>query len=74
MLIRKDIDAPRALYEEAVAMHDAAKAEFDAIETLIRDRNRTSRLATGAELLEAQRARAKLFLARVRLSRREPPR
>jgi hypothetical protein len=70
---RKELDAAAELYEEAVALYEAAKVEFEALQKSIEERLRQRTPPTAQELLDEQSARAKLFLARVRLSRRVPP-
>jgi hypothetical protein len=65
-------DERDALYEEAKAIFDSAKAEFEAIQQTIRITLDRGRSITANDLLEEERLRARLFMARVRLSKREP--
>lgn len=70
---RKEFDEAMALYDEAVAVVEAAKAEFEALEQKILECLATGRELTESEMREEERVRASLFLARVRLSKREKP-
>jgi hypothetical protein len=71
MPTRKEFDLASELYEEAVALYEGAKAEFEALETLIRVAIAKGEAPSTEELSAEETARAKLFMARVRLSRRE---
>ena len=71
MPTRQEYDVHSALYEEAVAMYEAAKAEFERFEKLIRATVSKNRLPTSTQLSHEESARAKLFQARVRLSELE---
>jgi hypothetical protein len=62
---RKEPDATK------LALYEAAKAELEELQKVIRQRQQR-RLPTGPEILKEQSARAKVFLARVRLSGRPP--
>jgi hypothetical protein len=73
MSSRQEFDTSTALYEEAVAMYEAAKVEFEALQETIADRLRSGTGPTSTELDEEERVRANLFFARVRLSRRTSP-
>ena len=70
MPTRKEFDLASELYEEAVAMYEAAKAEFAALETMIQNTLAMGKAPSAGELSAEEAARAKLFVARVRLSRR----
>ena len=74
MTPREDFEAAMALYDEAVAMYGAAKAEFEALEQQIMERLASGRELTAAASLEEERVRASLFFARVRLSKHANPR
>jgi hypothetical protein len=50
-------------------MYEAAKADFEALQTTIRETLNACRAPTAAEISEEERGRAKLFVARVRLSK-----
>ena len=66
-------DEARALYEEALAMFEAAKAEFEALEAVILRSLSEGKELRAAYLAQEELARSRLFVARVRLSRRTPP-
>jgi hypothetical protein len=70
---RDKFDEARALFEEAVAMYEAAKEEFEALQTTIRHALSNGRTPSAEQLSEEECARARLFLAGVRLSRRQSP-
>ncbi len=74
MTTQAEFDAAMALYDEAIAMFEAAKAEFEALELQIMERLASGGELTESEIREEERIRASLFLARVRLSKREKPR
>ena len=71
MPTQKEFDLASELYEEAVAMYEAAKAEFAALETMIQNTLAMGKAPSAEELSAEEAARAKLFVARVRLSRQE---
>jgi hypothetical protein len=71
MPTREEFDQSSALFEEAVALYEAAKAEFEAIEQLIQRTVRNGRAPSNEELIAEERARAKLYLARLRLTDRQ---
>ena len=71
MPTRKEFDAATVLHDEAVAMYEAAKAEFEALHRAIRTTIDRGESPTAIERSEEQSARARLFVARVRLSRRQ---
>ncbi len=73
MPTREELDEAQALFDEAVARYEAAKAEFDALEILIQRTLRNGGAPTHRDLIDEERARAKLYLARLRLSERELP-
>lgn len=59
-----------ALFEEARATFEASKAEFEALQKTVRKSMVEGRALSSEILREEKRARDKLFLARVRLSKR----
>jgi hypothetical protein len=67
----REEDAATALYEESVAMYEAAQENFDRRQAQIRRRLERGEAPTDQELKEEEAARARLFICRVRLSRRE---
>jgi hypothetical protein len=75
---REEFEAATALYQEAVAMYEAAQAELEALKKAIADTIRRGGSPTGTALAEEDELRAKLFTAADRLSRRRhrrlPPR
>jgi hypothetical protein len=64
---------PEDLYREAEVAFYTAKAEFERLLETVNKAIAEGRPLTNRELNEEDRARARLFLARVRLSRRRPP-
>ena len=72
MTTRKEFDAAAALFEEAVSMYEAAKAEFDALQQAIHERLMKGELPPVVELNREELARVSLFKARERLARRAP--
>jgi hypothetical protein len=70
---REEFDAASALYEEAVALYEAAKADFEALQTALAETIKRGRRLTTSQWIDEERAREKLFLARVRLEKRQPP-
>ena len=69
MPTRDDRDA---IFEEAKASFEAAKLEFEALERVVKKTVHEGRALTGDIVLKEQSARARLFLARVRLSKVQP--
>ena len=69
MPTRKEFNLASELYEEAVATYEAAKAEFEALAKVIQKSLANGRDPSAKELCAEESARAKLFVARVRLSR-----
>ena len=70
MPTREEIQAAQALYDEAVAMYEAAAEEFAALEKVITEALRGGRRPSDADLKEEDRLRAKLSIARYQVSRR----
>jgi hypothetical protein len=70
MATQKEFAEAMRLYDEAMAMCEAARADFEALEQKIKERLATGTALTESEALEEERVRASLRLARVRLSRR----
>ena len=68
MPTQKEFDLASELYEEAVAMYEAGKAEFAALQTMIQNTLAMGKARAWRTLVE-EAGRAKLFMARVRLSR-----
>jgi hypothetical protein len=73
MAIREERDERDALYEEAKATFESARADFERLLDTVSRAIAEGRVLTEDDLRSEERARARLFLARVRLSKREPP-
>jgi hypothetical protein len=61
-------DATHTLTDEATATYETAKRELDEIEQKLQRVIRGGGAPTSAELVEEERARAKVFVARRRLA------
>jgi hypothetical protein len=70
MARRFEFEAGDALYEEAVAMYEAARVDFEALEKLIAQALETGQPPSTDDLREEERLRTALFDARIRLSQR----
>jgi hypothetical protein len=70
MPTREEIHAAQTLYDEAVAMYEAAAEEFAALEKVITEALRGGRKPSDADLKEETRLRAKVSIARYQVSRR----
>ena len=69
MPTRQEYDVRSALYEEAFALYEAAKADFQALEKVIREQFPRGLAPLHSELSDEEASRTRLFLARLRLSR-----
>ena len=65
---REEFEAAHALYDEAVALYEAAKAEFEILQRTIAETIHNGRPPSDAALSEAERLRTKLFVAAERVS------
>jgi hypothetical protein len=68
-----EFDQSCPLFDEAVAAYEAAKEEFDVLQMRIRLQLGTDLGPTTAEFIQEEQARARLYIARVRLTRHERP-
>jgi hypothetical protein len=66
-------EAPATLFDEAVAIYEAAKEEFEALQRAILEQLRTREFVPVSELNKEELARVNLFYARERLSRHKRP-
>jgi hypothetical protein len=66
-----EFDESRPLFDEAVAAYEAAKEEFDVLQMRVRQQLGTELGPTSAEFIQEERARARLYIARIRLTRHE---
>jgi hypothetical protein len=71
MPTRQEHDAHSALFQEAVAMYETAKAECERVEKLKQTTVAKNRAPTTLQLSDVESARAKLSQARARLSNLE---
>jgi hypothetical protein len=70
MATQYQFGAADTLYGEAVAMYEAARADFEALEKLIARAVEKGQPPSADELREEERLRSDLFDARIRLSQR----
>jgi hypothetical protein len=66
---REELAARSARYEEALVVYETARAEFEALETAIREHLDRRAPPTPTQENEDDAARARLFVARVQLTR-----
>ena len=71
MLTPEKSSAATTLYDETVAMYEAAKAEFEATTKTFQDRVRSGSVPSASDIVEEESARARLFFTSVQLSRRQ---
>ena len=64
-----EFDEARALFDESVAMYEAAKAEFDALQRAIHEQVMAGKALLASQLNQEELTRVRLFHARDRLWR-----
>lgn len=70
MSTREEQDHRDVLFEEARAIFESSRVEFEALQKAVRKTVDEGRVLTGDLLREEEKARKRLFLARVRLAKR----